>query len=106
MSVKEVASRGKTSTGWFFGFKLHLVVNELGELLGCCVTLVNVDDRKPAPRLTVKLVGKLFAAIGYLSQTLITEMGQRGLQLITKIRKNMKNKLMVMMDKLLLGNDQ
>ena len=56
----------------------------------------NVDDRKPAPRLTAKLVGKLFADMGYLSQPLFTELWQRGLQLITKIRKNMKNKLMVM----------
>ena len=96
------ASRGKTSTGWFFGFKLHLVVNELGELLGCCVTPANVDDRKPAPRLTAKLVGKLFADMGYLSQPLFTKLWQHGLHLITKIRKNMKNKLMVMTDKLLL----
>lgn len=99
---KAIASRGKTSTGWFFGFKLHLVVNELGEILGCCATPANVDDRAPTPRLTAKLVGKLFADMGYLSQPLFTELWQRGLQLITKIRKNMKNKLMVMTDKLLL----
>jgi transposase len=99
---KDIARRGKTSTGWFFGFKLHVVVNELGELLGCCVTPANVDDRQPAPRLTAKLVGKLFADMGYLSQPLFTQLWQRGLHLITKVRKNMKNKLMVMTDKLLL----
>jgi hypothetical protein len=28
-----LAERGKTSTGWFFGFKLHLMINYHGELL-------------------------------------------------------------------------
>lgn len=99
---KDTATRGKTSTGWFFGFKLHLVVNERGEILGCCVTPANVDDRKPVPRLTAKLVGKLFGDRGYLSQPLFKQLFERGLHLITKIRKNMKNKLMVLSDKLML----
>ena len=99
---KDVGTRGKTSTGWFFGFKLHLVVNEVGELLGCCVTPAHVDDRQPVPRLTARLFGKLFADRGYLSQPLFKRLWERGLHLITKIRKNMKNKLMLMTDKLLL----
>lgn len=99
---KETAARGKTSTGWFFGFKLHLVVNELGEILGCCVTPANVDDRQPTPRITARLWGKLFGDKGYLSAKLFNDLFERGLQLITKIRKNMKNKLVVLSDKLLL----
>lgn len=99
---KDIATRGKTSTGWFFGFKVHLVVNEIGEILGCCVTPANVDDRQPVPRLTAKLVGKLFADKGYLSQPLFKQLFERGLQLITKVRKNMKNKLMTLSDKFML----
>lgn len=99
---KDIATRGKTSTGWFFGFKVHLVVNERGELLGCCVTPANVDDRQPVPRLTAKLVGKLFGDKGYLSQPLFKQLFERGLHLITKVRKNMKNKLMTLSDKFML----
>lgn len=99
---KETATRGKTSTGWFFGFKLHLIVNEIGEILGCCVTPANVDDRRPVPDITAKLWGRLFGDKGYLSAKLFNQLFERGLQLITKIRKNMKNKLMVLSDKLML----
>lgn len=99
---KDIATRGKTSTGWFYGFKLHLVVNELGDILACCVTPANVDDRKPVDKLTEHLTGKLFGDKGYLSSKLFKQLFKRGLQLITKIRKNMKNKLMIMSDKLML----
>lgn len=61
-----LAERGKTSTGWFYGFKLHLVVNDRGELLSFCFTPGNVDDRKPVPRLVKMLFGKLFGDKGYL----------------------------------------
>ena len=57
---KGEAARGKSSVGWFYGFKLHLVVNDQGELLACCLTAGNVDDRKPVPHLVKGLVGKLF----------------------------------------------
>lgn len=64
------AARCKTSVGWFFGFKLHLVVNGQGELLAFCLTPGNVDDRHPVPKLATGLVGKLFGDKGYLSQPL------------------------------------
>ncbi len=64
------AARGKTSVGWFFGFKLHLVVNDQGELLAFCLTAGNVDDRHPVPKLAKGLIGKLFGDKGYLSQPL------------------------------------
>lgn len=96
------AAWGKTSMGWFFGFKLHLVVNEHGELLSFCLTPGNVDDRKPVPQMTQALWGKLFGDKGYISQPLFEELFAQGLQLITPIRKNMKNKLVPLMDKLLL----
>jgi hypothetical protein len=64
------AERGKTSVRWFYGFKLHLVVNDQGELLVVCLTAGNVDDRHPVPKLATGLVGKLFGEKGYLSQPL------------------------------------
>ena len=99
---QDLAKRGKTSVGWFYGFKVHLVINDSGELLGVMLTAGNVDDRKPVPTITKKLFGKLFGDRGYLSQKLFEELFERGLQLITKLKKNMKNKLMPMLDKLLL----
>jgi hypothetical protein len=98
----EVAARGKSSVGWFYGFKLHLVVNDAGELLACCLTPGNVDDRKPVPQLVHDLWGKLFGDKGYLSQPLREQLLDQDLQLITKLRRNMQNKLMPVMDKLLL----
>lgn len=97
-----LAARGKTSMGWFFGFKLHLVVNDRGELLALCLTPGNIDDRKPVPQLTRDLWGKLFGDTGYLSQPLLESLFERGVHLITPIRANMQNKLMPLMDKLLL----
>lgn len=97
-----IAQRGKSSVGWFFGFKLHLVVNDMGELLACTLTLGNVDDRTPVPQLTKGLFGKLFGDKGYISKALFAELFERGIQLITKLKSNMKNQLMELSDKLLL----
>lgn len=99
---KKLAKRGKTSMGWFYGFKLHLVVNDQGELLAFQVTPANVDDRKPVPKLTRDLFGKLFGDKGYISKALFEALFEQGVQLITSIRKNMKNRLMPVMDKVLL----
>jgi hypothetical protein len=99
---KKIARRGKTSVGWFYGFKLHLVVNDRGELLAFQVTPGNVDDRKPVPRLAKGLTGKLFGDRGYISQKLFETLLEQDLQLITKLRKGMKNKLLPLADKLLL----
>jgi hypothetical protein len=98
-----LAERGKTSTGWFFGFKLHLVFSDRGDLLSMALTPGNVDDRKPLPRLVRRLFGKLFGDKGYISQPLFEQLLQTfGIQLITKLKKNMKNRLMPLADKLLL----
>lgn len=98
-----LAVRGKSSTGWFFGFKLHLIFNDRGELLNFALTPGNVDDRKPVPRLVKQLFGKIFADRGYLSQALFQELlATFGIQLITKLKAKMKNRLMPLADKLLL----
>ena len=98
----DYAERGKSSMGWFYGFKLHLLVNDQGELLSLCLTPANVDDRKPVPQMASELWGKLIGDRGYLSQPLFEQLYQQGLQLITPIRKNMQNRLVLVQDKLLL----
>lgn len=97
-----LAARGQCSLGWFYGFKLHLVINEYGEVLAFTLTSGNVDDRKPVPQMVKRLFGKLFGDKGYLSQLLFETLFEQGLHLITGIRANMKNHLMLMSDKLLL----
>lgn len=87
---KGMAQRGKSSTGWFFGFKLHVTINHLGELLAIHLTAGNVDDRQPLPNLTKHLFGKLYADKGYLSKKLSESLKNKGIELITKVRKNMK----------------
>lgn len=99
---KDLAARGKTTMGWFYGFKLHLIVNEYGELLAAHLTPGNVDDRKPLGGMTENLFGKLFGDKGYLSQALFETLYERGLELITSLRKNMKGQLMRLSDRLLL----
>lgn len=101
-TFKGVAGWGKSSVGWYFGFKLHLIINHQGELLSVALTPGNTDDRKPVPQMTQNLIGKLFGDRGYVSQALFEALFERGLELITKRRKNMKNSLMPLLDKILL----
>jgi hypothetical protein len=98
----QLAERGKSSVDWFYGFKLHLVVNDCGELLAFHLTPGNVDDRKPVPKLAKDLFGKLFGDRGYISQKLQEVLSRQNLQLITKLRKNMKNRLLSVFDQILL----
>lgn len=85
-----VAARGKSSTGWFYGFKLHFTINHRGELLSIKLTPGNVDDRKPVPSLCAALFGKLYGDKGYIGQWLRDKLRTDGIDLITKVRKNMK----------------
>ncbi len=88
--------------GWFFGFKLHIVINHLGELLSFTLTPRNVDDRKPVIGLCKGLVGKLFGDKGYISSDLFKKLLKKGVKLITNVKLNMKNKLIPLFDKLML----
>jgi transposase len=97
-----LAHRGKTSVDWFFGFKLHLVVNEIGQLLNVHLTPGNVDERRPVPGLLQSLFGQFFADRGYVSQKLANQLLEEfGIQFFAKPRRHMKNKLMRLHDKLL-----
>ena len=98
----ENAARGKTSVGGFYGFKLHIIINEQGELLATQLTPGNIDDRRPMLELAKNLEGKLYADKGYISQTLADALQTQGLCLLTKVRKNMKPKQISELDAVLL----
>ncbi len=99
---KETGKLGKSSMGWFYGFKLHLIINDSGEILSCHITPGNVDDRKHMPSMTQGISGKMFGDKGYIKKELFEQLLSRGLQLITPLKSNMKNKLIPMNDKILL----
>lgn len=97
------ARRGKTSVGWCSGCKLHLVVNDRGELLACCLTPGHCDDRRPVPRLVRRVFGRLFGDRGDISQLLAEQLlVERGIRLITKLRKHLRNRLLTLAETLLL----
>jgi len=101
---KGLAETGKSTMGWFFGFKLHLVCNERGELLNFCLTRGNVDDRNKDvfSVLSKDLFGKLYGDKGYISTSLFEVLFNDGIHLVTGIKNNMKNRLMSLKDKILL----
>jgi len=101
---KDIAQVGKSTMGWFYGFKLHIVINDKGEILSFAVTQANVDDREPLNNegFLKQIFGKLFADKGYISEKLTQLLFVDGVHLITNIRNNMKNSLMLMSDKILL----
>ena len=80
-----LAARGKTSMGWFFGFKLHLVFNNLNQIVACKLTSGQVHDTKPVAQLTKHLLGKLFGDKGYIGKRLAQELLRRGLILFTRV---------------------
>ena len=99
------AGRGQTSVGWFYGFKLHLIINDCGEILSCYLTAGNVDDRQPVLGMVKKarrMFGKLFGDKGYISKALTSCLQAEQVQLVTGVKKNMKNKLVNLYDKLML----
>ncbi|CAH2560039.1 IS982 family transposase [Cardinium endosymbiont of Oedothorax gibbosus] len=99
---KSIATKGKTSTGWFFGLKLHLIVNDLGEIMNFQLTTGKTNDRLPVEDLCKHFMGKMFADKGYISKDLFEKLMGKGVELITQIRKNMKNAFMPLWDKLML----
>jgi Transposase DDE domain len=98
-----LAGRGKTSLGWFFGFKLHLVFNHQRQIVALKLTSGNVNDTTPVADLTQDLVGKLFGDKGYVGQELAEKLLRRGLTLMTRVRRNMKRLPVSFFDKALLN---
>jgi transposase len=99
---KGAAARGKTSMGWFYGFKLHVIINSKGELLRIQLTPGNTDDRKPMPELCQGLFGLLFADKGYIAQWLTEALAEQGIRLVTTVKKNMKPKPLTTFEKAVL----
>ncbi len=101
---KDIATIGKSTMGWFYGFKLHIIINDKGELLDFVITQANVDDRAPLKEenFLKKIFGSLYGDKGYLSKELAALLFDQGLHLVTGIRNNMKNVMMTMRDKILL----
>jgi|HubBroStandDraft_3_1064219.scaffolds.fasta_scaffold111857_2 hypothetical protein len=99
---KGLASRGKTTKGWFFGFKLHVIVDAQGNLMRVKLTEGSTDDRKVVDEMTQNLSGLLVADKGYIDKKLFLRLFKRGIKLVTGIKKNMKNMLMPLHEKLLL----
>ena len=101
---KDIATDGKGTMGWCHGFKLHLACNDRGEIISFVLTGANVSDKDPKvfEVLAKRLYGKLFADKGYISQKLFEFLFEDGIQLVTGIRVNMKNRLMPFYDKMML----
>jgi hypothetical protein len=99
---RNFAKKGKSTTGWFLGMKLHIVINHKAEIVSWMLTPGNVDDRKPVPNLVKNLFGKIYGDRGYLGKELFDKLYSEGIQLITRLKSNMKNMLMDVFDKLVL----
>ena len=97
-----LAARGKTSMGWFYGLKLHLVINHKGQVVALRITPGNTADSAVLDEVTRHLAGKLYADKGYIGHELFKRLWRRGLHLITNIRRNMRNHLMPLADKVML----
>jgi len=96
---KGIAQRGKSSMGWLYGFKIHIVSNDQGEIINFAITPGNVDDRDLSviAKVTHGLWAKLFGDRGYISKTLFLELWSRGVHIVTRLKQNMENKLMPML---------
>lgn len=101
---KDIAKKSYGTMGWYFGFKLHLVCNDKGEIIDFMLTPASVDDRFPLKQKKFhnKLFGKIFGDKGYIGKDLFERLFVDGIHLITKVRKNMKKKAIEYMDKVIL----
>ena len=97
-----LAARSKSTMGWFFGLKLHLILNHKGEIMAIKITPGNTDARKALKEMVKTLQGKCYADRGYVGKDIFQTLWEKGLHLITGIRKNMKQYLMPYIDKVLL----
>jgi len=98
-----IAARGKGSMGWFYGFKLHLIINHRGDILAVKLTPGNVDDRKPVPEMAENMFGALYVDKGYISKVLADTLFDNNVELITNVRKNMKARLLSLWDRAILA---
>ena len=98
----ENATFGYSSMGKFFGFKLHLVIDLNGNIINASITPANVDDRGPVESLLKQFKGTIFGDKGYISKKLFQNLLKNEVKLITRIKKNMQNQMMILREKILL----
>jgi len=98
----KLAKIGKSSYGWFMGYKLHIVINNKGQIIAVKITKANKSDLTCAKALAINLTGRMFGDKAYISKDLFNGLFQQGLRMITSIRKDMKNHLLDIEDKILL----
>jgi len=103
-TFKGLAERGHSSIDWFYGFKLHMIINDKSEIVAIQITKGNVGDRKAFEEMVIQkeLKGKCYSDRSYISKELFDRLYRRGLMLITGVRINMKNYLMPILDKIML----
>ncbi|MDD5266524.1 MAG: IS982 family transposase [Methylococcales bacterium] len=99
---KMLRGAARRQRGWFDDFKLHLMVDDCGAILSFSITSGNVDDRAPVPKMTKNFIGKLFGDKGYISKKLTEILAMNDVELVTKLKKNMKLKIIALFDKILL----
>ncbi|WP_299011953.1 IS982 family transposase, partial [uncultured Shewanella sp.] len=102
-TLSGLASRGKGTMGWFYGFKLHLIVNHQGGIVAAKITPANVHDTKPVKEMVVNSMDKLYADKGYISKALASELLERGVSIVNNVRKNMKAKALSLWDRAMLS---
>jgi transposase len=98
-----IAKRGKGTMGWFYGFKLHLLINHIGEVISLKITTGNTNDRTPIPELCKNLTGKLYADKGYIGKKLREKLSETDVDLVTAVRKSMKDKAISAFDRAMLS---
>jgi transposase len=86
----DIAQYGRTSVSWFFGLKLHIVINDRGELMAFKLTRGNKQDAQAGESMLHTLKGTAFGDRAYISKQLFSRLLEKGLKLVTRIRKNMK----------------
>ena len=103
-TFNEFDRKVKSTLGWFYGFKLHLIINDKGGLLDFLLTPGNVDDRAPLKYMSFhkRIFGKLFGDRGYISKDLFEQLFIDGVHLVTRLKKGMKNALMLQHDKIMI----
>lgn len=99
---RNISKLGRTSCGWFMGFKLHLIINDKGNIMAVKITKGNKSDLSALDNLSKGLVGKLYGDKAYISKKLFAKLYKAGLRIFTGIRKDMKNYLLEHADKILL----
>jgi hypothetical protein len=102
-TFKNIAQRGQCSIGWFYGFKLHLIVNHQGGIVAAKITPANVHDTKPVADMVFSPMDKLYADKGYISKALSSDLLEKGVTLVTNVRKNMKAKAISLWDRAMLS---